>query len=166
MQYEHAPLDFGFRCSCIGGEVFVAELAGRAFLADFSGYKITQELARAGIGRTLLCTLIKPPRLVNSGLDLPAHFVETQWPHHPDGFVFYKASDVTRPNEGYVLAESFSIEFDETPAVFRFLLGDLQKDLGRSRIVLPNGVRILDEDAVILFFQGNGERQNLLLAEA
>jgi hypothetical protein len=61
--------------------------------------------------------------------------------------VFYKASDVTRPNEGYVLAESFSIEFDETPAVFRFLLGYLQKDLGRSPIVLPNGVRILDEDA-------------------
>jgi hypothetical protein len=72
LQYEHAPLDFGFRCSCIGSEVFVAELAGRAFLADFSGYKITQELARAGIGRTLLCTLIKPPRLVNSGLDLQA----------------------------------------------------------------------------------------------
>jgi hypothetical protein len=65
-----------------------------------------------------------------------------------------------------VVAESFSIEIDETPAVFRFLLGYFQKDLGRSRIVLRNGVRILDEDAVILFFQGNGERQNLLLAEA
>ena len=127
--------------------------------------EIAQELADAGVAHLLDRAFIKTAGFEFHHFHLLAHFVNAQWLHQPHRPPLDKTLHVLPANERDVLAEALPINIDQAGAVLRFFLPHLVEDLGGVGIGFPQTIGKIRINAAVLFFQRNGERQDLARRE-
>ena len=146
-------------------EMAVRQVA-RAFLVPgLCRRQIAQKLAGIGILRPLRRHAVEIGRVAFHLLRLFAHPVEAEVFHQPDRAAGVETRDMLAPDQGDDLTEAGAVAFDQPVAVLVLLGGHILEHPGRAGIIGAQAFGIGAVDARVVFLGGNGEREDLLLAQ-
>src|SRR5215471_2144556 len=127
--------------------------------------QIDEQFPDACILRAFRCPLVKAPGLHFHGGSLSANLIQPEWPQKPDGLALDESSYVLAANQGDVLAELAAVHLDQTVAMTGFFLAHAVKQRRGGREILPQSLCVVGVDALVFFFEGDGQRKNLALTE-
>ena len=82
------------------------------------------------------------------------------------GLAIHEALHILAANEGDMVAEALLEELDQPAAMAGFLLPHAFEDFGGGGIVFTKAVGEIAIDALVLFFERDGEGENLTFGEA
>ena len=149
-----------------GGPLRALQLIGpQGVLALLTG-QVIEQLADARVGGLPCGGLVEPLGLQLHQLDLLADGGQPQGAHQPDRLALDEALDILAAEQRNVLAELLAIEFDQSVPV-PLLLGEHRlEDRRGGRVVRPEPLGEVTVNAGVLFFEGDGQGQDLPLTEA
>ncbi len=128
--------------------------------------QVPQELPDARVGGLPRGGLVKPSRLQFHQLGFFADRGQPEGAHQPDWLAVDEPFDIMSSDQRDVLTELLAVQLDEPVPVPILLAAHLVEDCGCGGVVSLEPLRKVAVNAGIFFFEGNGQGQNLLLAEA
>ena len=130
------------------------------------GLSLLEQLADAGVGGLRRRALVEAPRLDLGRACLLPHRLQAERSRQPHVAAFDEAAHVLPPDQWNVLAEFLFVEFKQSPSVVAFFVAHLLEDRGRGRELLPQAFGVVGVDALVFFFEGDGQRQDLAFGKA
>src|SRR5580692_8837520 len=165
LQHEEPPLRFLFIGFYIGRKLFLVQFLGSLFVFALFIDEIVKQLPDAGILRALRRLFIEAARLHFHGAGFLAHRLDTQRTNQPKRGTLHKSAHVLPPDEGDMFAKLLAEEFDQPPAVPRFLLAHPLKHCRGRGVIRPQPFGKIRVYPLIFFFQRNRQSQNFAFRE-
>src|SRR5579863_668987 len=150
----------------IGAQFFFFQLLGAVFVSALFLGQVVEQLADAGILSSSRSLLVEPASFYLDGAGFVAHDVKAERPSQPDRLSLYEAFHVMAADEWNMFAEFLPVQVDQSSAMSGFFSLHPFKYGGRSGEVLAQSFGEIGEDALIFFFERNGQGEDLALVKS